>query len=316
MLIANPRYDAVFKFFMEDPEVAKRLISNIIGQEVVSLTPQPQETITQSKKYALTILRLDYKAVIVNAEGETKKVLIELQKAENLLDIQRFRRYLGENYAKTDAIEGNSDASLPILCIYFLGFELDHLRKPYPIIKSTPLLIDVANNQPLEEQEEAHKNEFIQLLTHTSYFIQMQHLPFESPNLLLHRLSPFAQTKRMLLSTEWKKDYPELKHISDNDLQLFVARLWLAVQDQAVQEDVRAEQEIDRKLDAMERVIEAANQKAAQAEAEKQQAEAEKQQAEERLKISIRALAQTGMSVTAIASLLSIPEVIVSEALS
>ena len=34
MQIANPRYDAVFKFFMEDNEVAKRLISNIIEQIV------------------------------------------------------------------------------------------------------------------------------------------------------------------------------------------------------------------------------------------------------------------------------------------
>jgi hypothetical protein len=70
MRIANPIYDAVFKFFMEDPEVAKRLISNIIGQEVVSLAAQPQEVLTQSKVYPISVLGLDYNALQAEVHAE------------------------------------------------------------------------------------------------------------------------------------------------------------------------------------------------------------------------------------------------------
>ena len=37
MEIANPIYDVVFKYMMEDNTVAKLLVSSIIGEEVVSL---------------------------------------------------------------------------------------------------------------------------------------------------------------------------------------------------------------------------------------------------------------------------------------
>ena len=37
MQIANPIYDVVFKFMMEDSKVAKKFISAIIGEEVLEL---------------------------------------------------------------------------------------------------------------------------------------------------------------------------------------------------------------------------------------------------------------------------------------
>lgn len=80
--IANPIYDSVFKFFMEDTEVAKRLISNIIGAEVTELAPKPQEITTRSQKYAIALLRLDYTAVIKDHKGKESKVIIEMHKAE------------------------------------------------------------------------------------------------------------------------------------------------------------------------------------------------------------------------------------------
>ena len=41
--IANPIYDAVFKFMMNDNEVAKLLLSAIIGEKIKELTFQPTE---------------------------------------------------------------------------------------------------------------------------------------------------------------------------------------------------------------------------------------------------------------------------------
>ena len=34
MLIANPIYDVVFKFLMEDAKIAKLLLSSIIGENI------------------------------------------------------------------------------------------------------------------------------------------------------------------------------------------------------------------------------------------------------------------------------------------
>ncbi len=43
MRIANPIYDVVFKYLMEDAKIAKLLISSIIGEEIESLDFRPQE---------------------------------------------------------------------------------------------------------------------------------------------------------------------------------------------------------------------------------------------------------------------------------
>ena len=47
MHIANPIYDVVFKYLMEDNEIAKLMVSSIICEEVVWLDPKPQEYVTE-----------------------------------------------------------------------------------------------------------------------------------------------------------------------------------------------------------------------------------------------------------------------------
>jgi hypothetical protein len=37
MYIANPIYDVVFKYLMEDNKVAKKLISTIIGEKIIEI---------------------------------------------------------------------------------------------------------------------------------------------------------------------------------------------------------------------------------------------------------------------------------------
>ena len=82
MKIANPIYDAAFKYLMEDTEIAKALIGKIIKEEIVELTLKPREVQHQSDKYIVVILRVDFKAVIKTKEGTYKNVLIEIQKGK------------------------------------------------------------------------------------------------------------------------------------------------------------------------------------------------------------------------------------------
>ena len=43
MRIANPMYDAAFKYLMDDQAAARPLVGAVQGEEVVSLQPLPQE---------------------------------------------------------------------------------------------------------------------------------------------------------------------------------------------------------------------------------------------------------------------------------
>ena len=113
MQIANPIYDVVFKYLMEDSKIAKLIISSIIKQDIEILDFSPKEFVTnidktlkkknQSEKKTertnfFTVYRLDFTAKIRTNDSE-KIVIIEIQKAKFATDILRFRTYLGVKYS-------------------------------------------------------------------------------------------------------------------------------------------------------------------------------------------------------------------------
>ncbi|MCX7953860.1 MAG: hypothetical protein N3A01_01575, partial [Bacteroidales bacterium] len=93
-LIANPIYDVVFKYLMEDNKVAKLLLSDLTGLDIVSLELQPQEYTARPETASVIIYRMDFKAKVKDKHGNLKLVLIEIQKAKFFTDIIRFRKYL------------------------------------------------------------------------------------------------------------------------------------------------------------------------------------------------------------------------------
>ena len=108
MHIANPIYDVVFKYLMDDSKIARLFISTIIGEKIISLDFLPQEKVVELENRSLTVYRLDFSAKIQTADGY-KNVLIEIQKAKFATDIMRFRRYLGEQYQKKRKCLSNHD---------------------------------------------------------------------------------------------------------------------------------------------------------------------------------------------------------------
>ena len=90
MRIANPIYDVVFKYMMEDLKVAKAFISAIIGEEVVELDFCPQELVVRYKEDSHTVIRMDFMARVKVSDGEYKAIIIEMQKAKLATDIARF----------------------------------------------------------------------------------------------------------------------------------------------------------------------------------------------------------------------------------
>ena len=93
--VANPIYDVVFKYLMQNDRVARLLIGRITGLTVESLSVSPQETAIPRRPDAperdlpLTLLRMDFAARVRTADGSERQVLIEIQKASAPTVIER-----------------------------------------------------------------------------------------------------------------------------------------------------------------------------------------------------------------------------------
>ena len=244
MIIANPIYDVVFKYLLDDLDIAKGLLSTIIGEEIETLTVQPQELSVKKalKEEVIRILRLDFKAVVNLESGEKKVILIELQKAKKLFDIMRFREYLGENYKKGEQIVnefGEFDTiPLPIVTIYILGFKLEQAQAP--VVKVDRTYRDVINNIALPNHI---KEPFIENLTHDSFVIQIPYLEDNTRTKLERVLSVFNQTFKL------KEDRHKLD-VSEKDedplADKIKRRLLMAMSSEDIVSQMRAEDEIEK----------------------------------------------------------------------
>ena len=240
MIIANPIYDTVFKFLLEDLTIAKKLISVIIGEEVLELEVRPQEQTTPSNKFLLTVFRLDFKAIIKTANGEQKKVLIELQKSNHAYDVMRFRHYLGSNYSVSDVVNGE-EVVLPVLPIYFLGFPLSI---KHAVLKIGRQYQDISSGEILHE-----KDSFIEKLSHDAYVVQITRLASEMQTKIDRILSIFNQKFLFNEDNKWLLSYQE--NVEDEDLKLFLKRLSLAAETTEVQQQIRVEEIFDKSMDSL-----------------------------------------------------------------
>jgi len=176
IVIANPIYDIIFKKVMDNINVAKFIISTILNCEVLTLEPQPQEHIYIDKDDNPRLFRLDFAAnIYTKAEGE-RKVLIEIQKARKDGVVERFRKYLGNEYMTS---------LLPIITIYILGFDLD---VDSPIFEINPIGQDSLTHERVDS-----KHYLVKGVTHKSYFIQTLKIKPSDNTMLEKLLSIFEQ---------------------------------------------------------------------------------------------------------------------------
>ena len=275
MDIANPIYDVVFRYMMNDNRIAKLIISTIIDMEVESLEFNATEKSTFLPKESLTVYRLDFAATVLTPEGEHKKILIEIQKAKFPQDIMRFRRYLGEeyssreNYIKKKTSRRTSITPIPLLTIYFLGYGLDHTKAP--VIRVNRSYVDAVTGEKIVEKED-----FIEGLTHDSYVIQIPYLKKNRQSKLLTLLSIFDQ------NNQTERDSGHILRINENDFSKeyreVIRRLQKAIAEPDVRNTMDMEDEIIEELKDKERVI-------LRERAEKEKERAAKEKFQERFKV-------------------------------
>jgi molybdopterin converting factor small subunit len=212
MVIANPIYDVVFKRMMENDKVAKFFIGTLLEQTIESVEVKPQEFTYSDELAGLAVFRLDFIATIKTDTGELKKVLIEIQKAKNHIDLMRFRNYLAEQYKKEDLIN-DEKVILPITTIYILGFKLPEIDTP--CLKVERNYKDLTNKTVL-----ATKSDFVEKLTHDSFVVQVERITNRYQTRLDKLLSVFEQTnfvddKKIIKEFNHDTDLEEVKIMTD-----------------------------------------------------------------------------------------------------
>ena len=257
MIIANPIYDVVFKAIMADNRTAKFFIETLLDEQVEDVVFSPQEyayykrleEANVSKEYieaitneriSIHVYRLDFIATIRTADGTFKKVLIEIQKARNVVDVIRFRNYLANQYKMQEEIEtanGIEKVSLPIVTIYLLGFKLPEL--PFAAIKVNRQYTDMLTHDVIEG-----KSNFVEQLTHDCYIVQLTRIKSKFKTRLDKLLSVFEQDY-FIDDTGVVKEFNHAVE-DDPELKLLLDTLHYIVIDPKRKKELDDEREFDR----------------------------------------------------------------------
>lgn len=119
--IANPIYDSVFKYLMEDERIAKTILSALLKKDVVSIAARPHEYANETRD-KISMFSIDFAATVREADGKEHLILVELQKTWLETETLRFRQYLGAQYSDKRNIDRNSHEgyAIPMVTIYLL----------------------------------------------------------------------------------------------------------------------------------------------------------------------------------------------------
>lgn len=240
MIIANPIYDVVFKRLMENERVAKFFIGTLLNENVESVEMRPQEFTYVNELAGLAVFRLDFIALIRLENGDSKKVLIEIQKARNHIDLMRFRNYLAEQYKKEDKVD-DEKIILPITTIYILGFNLSK-------IDSACIHVERQYRDMVNQTIIGAKSDFIEKLTHDSYIVQVERITDRYKSKLDKVLSVFEQSN-FIDDTEIIKEF---KHAAqEEEVKLMTNILHHSGTDPASRKLIEIEKEAWRTVNAM-----------------------------------------------------------------
>lgn len=236
--IANPIYDSVFKYLMEDERIAKTLISALLKKEVVEVDMRRNEY-TNGTRDNISMFRIDFGARIKEEDGSTKLVLIELQKTWLETETLRFRQYLGAQYANPENILKdceNDGYGIPMIAVYLLGHKVGDIEEPVLYVKHKALDYDgnhVTKGVP---------DPFVDSLTHDSIIVQIPRLRGHVNNRLDKVLSVFDQRLKekgnhQVLSVD------EDKFNGDLEMMHILHRLITAASDSKLRQDMNVEDE-------------------------------------------------------------------------
>ena len=236
--VANPIYDSVFKFLMEDERIAKTVLSALLKKEIVSVEMRRHEhpNITRDN---ISMFRIDFAASIREDDGSVRLILIELQKTWLGTETLRFRRYLAAQYNAEENMQKEGDNkgfAIPMVAVYLLGHRVGDIDKPVVYVGHKTLDYDG------KEVPNGDKDPFINSLIHDSIIVQIPLLHGKINNHLDKVLSVFDQTK-IVGDNQQIISLNEDEYDGDPEMMRILHRLGLATMSAAVRQEMNDEDE-------------------------------------------------------------------------
>ena len=243
--VANPIYDCVFKFLMEDERIAKTVLSALLKKEVVSVEMRRHEhpNVTRDK---ISMFRIDFAAQVKEDDGTVRLILIELQKTWVDTETLRFRRYLAaqynaeENMVKEGELKGYA---VPMISVYLLGHRVGDIDKAVVYVTHNAFDYDG------KVVEGGMQDPFINSLIHDSIIVQIPLLHGKINNRLDRVLSVFDQSQRDAKNQQIVC-LDEKEYAGDSDMMYILHRLGLAAMDADVRQEMNDEDEFYSVLEA------------------------------------------------------------------
>uniref|UniRef100_UPI0040291FFD hypothetical protein n=1 Tax=Prevotella sp. TaxID=59823 RepID=UPI0040291FFD len=294
--IANPIYDSVFKYLMEDERIAKTLLSALLKKEVVAVEMRRNEY-TNGVRDNISMFRIDFGAHVKEPDGTIRLVLIELQKTWLETETLRFRQYLGAQYSNPENVpsEKNNDGyAIPMVAIYLLGHRVGDINVPVLYVKHKAYDYDgnvVTDGIP---------DPFVESLIHDSIIVQIPLLHGQVNNRLEKVLSVFDQSQKNG-SDRHVLNVNDTPFDDDDDMQYLLRRLLMAAANAQLRQEMNVEDEYFKALEDRDTALMMKDKKLAEQAEQLEQNKAELEQNKAQLRTMALLLSNSGMSVEEIA---------------
>ena len=319
--VANPIYDCVFKFLMEDERIAKTVLSALLKKEVVSVEMRRHEhpNVTRDK---ISMFRIDFAAQVKEDDGTVRLILIELQKTWVDTETLRFRRYLAAQYNAEENMVKEGDLkgyAVPMIAVYLLGHRVGDIDKAVVYVTHNAFDYDG------KVVEGGMQDPFINSLIHDSIIVQIPLLHGKINNRLDRVLSVFDQSQRDAKNQQIVC-LDEKEYAGDSDMMYILHRLGLAAMDADVRQEMNDEDEFYSVLEARDTQVMKLNeqltekkkqlneQKAQLNEKQAQlnektvrlaEAEAQLKEQKSQVKAMVKAMVGNGMTIEAVAKMMN-----------
>ena len=275
--VANPIYDAVFKYLMEDNRVAKTVLSALLKREVVEVDMRKHEY-TSGTRDKISMFRIDFGAKVRQDDGTLKLVLIELQKTWLETETLRFRQYLGTQYANPDNILKDSNPNgygIPMITVYLLGHRVGDIEEPVLYVHHKSYNYDGV------EVTKGIPDPFVESLVHDSIIVQIPLLHGRINNRLVEVLSVFDQTQKDAHNRQVLRIDDSI-YKGDAEMEHILHRLLVAASDSQLRQDMNVEDEYFSAIESRDTAIMNRDKRIAEqnAQLEEQSAQLEEQSAQ------------------------------------
>ena len=236
--VANPIYDSVFKYLMEDERIARTVLSALLKKEVAEVHVRRNEY-SNGYRDNISMFRIDFGAHIRQADGSLRLVLIELQKTWLETETLRFRQYLGAQYANPENMvheELRPPYGLPMVAVYILGHRVGKIDVPVLYVNHK------SYDYEGHEVTQGLPDPFVDSLIHESIIVQLPLLHGQINNRLDKVLSVFDQTNMEKDNRQLVK-LDDTNYKDDTDMQYILHRLVMASVDAQLRQDMNVEDE-------------------------------------------------------------------------